>query len=658
VNGRVHAEIHPHRSDEGGTRSLRFSYSAPPLQLMPAHDEELTALIRGVFLPEEGETWAKPDISQQEFRFIVHYAAHYKLPKAQQAVERYRADPDTDFHAFVAELTGIERKSAKSVNFAKAFGAGVRKFAAMINQSEGDARAIYETYDRRLPFVRQLARVCQRIAGKQGYLELYDGARRHWSDFEMLGVAWGKGAGPCPRDEAERRIADPEHPWYRRHALRRAETHKAMNALIQGSAARHTKLWMSAVWREGIVPLLQMHDCLDLSVSSPEQAELVARLGCEAVKLDVPIRVDLKYGRNWGDAKHTWVELHGTKASAVKASPAVSLPHKVNRHPAPISIATAAPIVPIEPEPETLEQRLARIPLADLIGECLVHGKIRCPFHDDNAPSLHVYRDHYYCFGCGAHGGHLDWLREAEGLSAEEAIDVVFHWQGRTQSPAQPDTEEADNTRKLKLALAIWNDAKPIGGTLAERYLANVRGIAVENLPANVPLRFHRACAFGPGKRLPCLLALYQDVESDAPAGIHRIALTPEVMAGGDVERRSLGRWSQPRAVKLWPAAPVLYLGEGIETVLAAATRLLYRAGNLMQPAWAAVSTGGIERFPVVPDVAELRLLLDHDGAGLVCAEPCRQRWESAGRKVIRLRPPQPGYDFNDVVLERLRVAT
>src|SRR5262249_29655743 len=81
VRGRVHAEIHPHRSDEGGTRSLRFSYSNPPLQLMPAHDEELAPLIRGVFLPEEGEIWAKPDISQQEFRFIVHYAARHNCAR-------------------------------------------------------------------------------------------------------------------------------------------------------------------------------------------------------------------------------------------------------------------------------------------------------------------------------------------------------------------------------------------------------------------------------------------------------------------------------------------------------------------------------------------------------------------------------------------------
>jgi Protein of unknown function (DUF1403)/DNA polymerase family A len=86
----------------------------------------------------------------------------------------------------------------------------------------------------------------------------------------------------------------------------RAETHKAMNALIQGSAARHTKLWMRACWREGIVPLLQMHDALDCSVASPELAERVAQLGREAVTLEVPLQVDLKFGRSWGDAKHTW----------------------------------------------------------------------------------------------------------------------------------------------------------------------------------------------------------------------------------------------------------------------------------------------------------------------------------------------------------------
>lgn len=408
---------------------------------------------------------------------------------------------------------------------------------------------------------------------------------------------------------------------------------------------------MRACWREGVVPLLQMHDCLDLSVSSPEQAERVARLGCEAVSLAVPMQVDLKFGRSWGDAKHSWAKLHPGEKS--RAAPIAVLPPKLNGHPAPIPIAAAAPVIPQGAEFETLEQRLARIPLADLIREQPVNGKVSCPFHEDGTPSLHVYRDHYHCFGCGAHGGHLDWLREVEGLDVDAAVDVIFHWQGRTASSARRDND----ARTLRLAAALWQAARPIASTPAERYLTEIRGIDLAALPADVPLRFHPKCTFGPGKRLPCLVALYQDIESSEPAGIHRIALTPEVMAGGEVTRLSLGRWAKPRAIKLWSATTILYLGEGIETVLAAATRLPYDDA-LMQPAWAAVSTGGISRFPVLPDVQELRLLLDHDAEGEACAVPCRERWEAAGRKVTRLRPPQAGYDFNDVVLEKLRAAS
>ena len=115
----------------------------------------------------------------------------------------------------------------------------------------------------------------------------------------------------------------------------------------------------------------------------------------------------------------------------------------------------------------------------------------------------------------------------------------------------------------------------------------------------NETLRFHPRCPFGPGVRLPCLIALYRDVVSDAPAGIHRIALTPDVFAGGKVQRLTLGSWPTPRAFKLWPATDQLFLGEGIETVLAAATRLHYR-GAPMRPAWAAGSSGNIRTFPVL----------------------------------------------------------
>ena len=308
IGDRIYGEINPHRSEEGGTRSLRFSYSDPPLQQIPSNDPELASLIRGVFLSEGDEIWADADVSQQEFRFVVHHANQHKLRKAAEAVARYLIDPKTDFHQFAAALTSLERKAAKGVNFAYIYGAGVEKLAEMIGVSMAEAKRILNQYERQLPFLRQLSDICKRQACNPGYIVLYDGARRHFDKFAPADK-WQKGAGPCSFEEARARLRDPNHPWHKRGPLYRADIHTALNALIQGSAARHTKLWMRAVWREGIVPLLQMHDALECSVSSREQAELVARLGEEAVQLDVPMRVDLKFGRSWGDAKHKWEEL-------------------------------------------------------------------------------------------------------------------------------------------------------------------------------------------------------------------------------------------------------------------------------------------------------------------------------------------------------------
>ena len=171
--------------------------------------------------------------------------------------------------------------------------------------------------------------------------------------------------------------------------------------------------------------------------------------------------------------------------------------------------------------------------------------------------------------------------------------------------------------------MRLWEQAQPIAGTPAIQYLADVRRIDTGALPAGIEtvLRFHPRCPFGPGTRHPCLLALMRDGVADAPTGIQRIALTPEVLAGGEVERRMLGRAG---AVKLWPAASSLVIGEGIETVLAAATRIPYR-GAPLQPAWSTLTSGKLSTFPVLPGVERLIILVDHDinGAGQLAATVC-----------------------------------
>jgi DNA polymerase I-like protein with 3'-5' exonuclease and polymerase domains len=339
-NGRIYADIHPHRSESNGTKSFRFSYSDPPLQQMPSHDEEITPLIRGVFLPEEGEVWAKPDVSQQEFRILVHYAAVIGLPGAAEAAAEYCNNPVADFHQFTARTTGLDRNDGKTINFAKIYGAGVEKLAAMMRKTLEETQQILAQHCA-LPFIKQLDEKCKARA-KSGHITLYDGAKRHFDKFGPKDKKYG-GAEPCDILEAQRRHFDPQHPWYNK-PLEQIGAYTALNALIQGTAARHTKLWMRAVWREGIVPLIQMHDALDCSVSSREQAELVARLGCEAVQLKVPMRVDLKFGRTWADATHTWEELHG---EVVQPKPEVTIGLAAEQSPEP---ARAQPM----PSPSSL----------------------------------------------------------------------------------------------------------------------------------------------------------------------------------------------------------------------------------------------------------------------------------------------------------------
>jgi Toprim domain len=106
----------------------------------------------------------------------------------------------------------------------------------------------------------------------------------------------------------------------------------------------------------------------------------------------------------------------------------------------------------------------------------------------------------------------------------------------------------------------------------------------------------------------------------------------------------------QSGTVKLWPAASQLVVGEGIETVLAAATRITYH-GAPLQPAWSAVSTSLLEKFPILPGVERLIILVDHDPAGKTAATNCTERWNRAGRTVVRLTPKRDGTDFNDIVM-------
>jgi len=288
--GRIHADINQIRSDDGGTVTGRFSYSNPNLQQIPARHKELGPMIRGLFIPEEGHTWGCFDYSQQEPRILVHYASLMKLEGTGSIVDAYN-DGSADFHQMIADMAGIERKQAKTINLGIMYGMGKNKLMAELGLLKDAAEKLLKTYHQKAPFVKMLSESVSRRADDSGKIRTIGGRLCHFDMWEPHGFGIKK---PLKHADALR-----EHG----PGIKRAFTYKALNKLIQGSAADMTKQSMLALYKEGIIPHIQIHDELDISVSSVDQAEKISQVMESAVELKVPNKVDYEQGDNWGDIK-------------------------------------------------------------------------------------------------------------------------------------------------------------------------------------------------------------------------------------------------------------------------------------------------------------------------------------------------------------------
>ena len=288
-NGRIHAEAHAMRNDRGGTVSGRFSYSNPNLQQVPARDPEIGNLIRSLFIPEDGCQWGVFDYSQQEPRLTVHYADQMNLTGAKDAVAQY-TDDNADFHQIVADMAKIPRKQAKTINLGLSYGMGKEKLIKELGVDDLEAEALFLQYHEKVPFIRALQDYCTRVAMDRGYIKTFAGRRCR---FDLWEDKYERST-PLPLKEAQEKYGDN---------LKRSFTYKALNRLIQGSAADMTKLAMLGLWEQGIVPHLQVHDEVDVSVVDQEQALLISKTMQDCVKLAVPLLVDVELGKSWGETK-------------------------------------------------------------------------------------------------------------------------------------------------------------------------------------------------------------------------------------------------------------------------------------------------------------------------------------------------------------------
>ena len=290
VDGRIHGELHPLRSDNGGTVTGRFSCSNPNLQQVPIKDPMIGTLIRSLFIPEEGTHWGCFDYSQQEPRLTVHYSVITHQDGAEEAALEYH-DKDADFHQIVADMANISRKEAKTINLGLSYGMGKDKLTRQLGISIEEAELLFNQYHQRVPFIRGLRDSASRIGANRGYVKTILGRKCRFNLYEPF----DRREAPYPLEKAMEEYGDK---------LKRAYTYKAMNRLIQGSAADMTKKAMLDLSKENIIAHTQVHDELNISVRDKKECEKVIDIMRDCVELKVPNKVDAELGENWGEVKH------------------------------------------------------------------------------------------------------------------------------------------------------------------------------------------------------------------------------------------------------------------------------------------------------------------------------------------------------------------
>ena len=327
--GRIHADINPIRGEGGGTVTGRFSYSNPNLQQIPARNKQIGPMIRSLFIPEDNHKWGCFDYSQQEPRLVVHYAATSQglrdAEEVKKIVEEFNNN-EVDFHQIVADMAEISRTQAKTINLGLFYGMGKAKLQAELGVSKDEAETLFNKYHDRVPFVKDLMSNTSSSASSSGYITTLLKRRCRFDKWELNEYNPGVLSPPMTKAEAiEKSIVkqfetEKVRNKYKlemneitldqiksniRPKVRRAFTYKALNKLIQGSAADMTKKAMLNLYREGIIPHIQVHDELDISVKSPEQAKKIIEIMEDAVKkeMKIPNKVDYESGDNWGEIK-------------------------------------------------------------------------------------------------------------------------------------------------------------------------------------------------------------------------------------------------------------------------------------------------------------------------------------------------------------------
>jgi DNA polymerase I-like protein with 3'-5' exonuclease and polymerase domains len=317
-NGRIHADINQIKGEDGGTVTGRFSMSNPNLQQIPSKGY-IGKKMRELFIPETGSEWYSFDYSQQEPRIVVHYAIKLGMAGTADLQKEFDKE-DADFHQIVADMANIPRKQAKTINLGLFYGMGKIKLQKELNLDSKRAQTLFNTYHAKVPFVRQLSRDLSEFASNEGLLFTLGDRFCRFDKWETRDKEWNPETNRFTevklyptREEAidgykleqmqkYNKLIDSENEHFEKHYTR-AFTYKALNRLVQGSAADMTKKAMVMLYEKGIIPHIQIHDELCVSIKDKETRTMVQNTMEQAIKLEINNKVDCEHGPNWGQIK-------------------------------------------------------------------------------------------------------------------------------------------------------------------------------------------------------------------------------------------------------------------------------------------------------------------------------------------------------------------
>jgi putative DNA primase/helicase len=278
--------------------------------------------------------------------------------------------------------------------------------------------------------------------------------------------------------------------------------------------------------------------------------------------------------------------------------------------------------------------------IASALGNAQRSGRwcrCRCPVHASRGPTL-VLGDDDHGLIVHCHAG-----CDSRDIFAELRRRRLVEDRGERYLESRSSPLRHDNVHGIAVAHRLWEAGPNALGSPVRRYLRS-RGI---QMPSQHCLRWAPACRHPSGRGLPAMLARIDNVDGEL-IGVHRTFLRPDGSGKANVEpQKAMLGLAAGGAVRLGAAEDTLLIGEGIETTMAGmvATGL---------PGWAALSTSGLVTLALPPNVRQVVILADHDanGAGKRAARAAAQRWLSEGRRVRIAMPPEPGTDFNDLLLD------